>query len=133
MNLLLDTHVWIWSQESPEELGPRTSEALTDEAAQSSISAISTLEIARLVAVGSIRLSIPLSEWIRDSMAALAAENIPLTSDIALEAYGMPEPFHKDPADRILAATARVRNLTLVTADERILRYEGVQVLDARS
>jgi PIN domain nuclease of toxin-antitoxin system len=133
LSLLLDTHVWIWSQESPAELGPRASAALTDEAEQNGVSAISALEIARLVAGGVIGLSIPLSDWVRDSMAALAADSVPLTADIALEAYHLPEPFHKDPADRILVATARLRGLTLVTADERILRYESVQTFDARS
>lgn len=133
MNLLLDTHVWIWSQQSPEELGSEASGALVDEEGQNSVSAISALEVARLVAAGVIRLSIPLADWVRDSMAALGAQNLPLTRDIALEAYSLPEPFHKDPADRILVATARLHALTLVTADERMLRYEGVQALDARS
>ena len=48
------------------------------------------------------------------------------------EAYALPGAFHKDPADRILVATAREHLLTLVTADERILAYDGVETLDAR-
>lgn len=50
-----------------------------------------------------------------------------------MEAYRLPGKFHKDPADRLLVATARVHDLTFVTADERILAYRGVRTLDARA
>jgi PIN domain nuclease of toxin-antitoxin system len=49
-----------------------------------------------------------------------------------MEAYALPEPFHKDPADRVLVAAARCHELTLLTADERILTYRGVRSRDAR-
>jgi PIN domain nuclease of toxin-antitoxin system len=65
-------------------------------------------------------------------MEELAADSIPVTADVAMEAYALPEPFHEDPADRILVATARLGKLTLLTADARILSYEGVNALDAR-
>jgi PIN domain nuclease of toxin-antitoxin system len=49
-----------------------------------------------------------------------------------IEAYALPQPFHRDPADRLLAATARRHELTLVTADERILAYPAVATIDVR-
>jgi PIN domain nuclease of toxin-antitoxin system len=93
---------------------------------------ISTLEISRLVAVGDIRLSIPLAEWIAQSMADLSAQTVSVSHEIAMEAYALPGTFHRDPADRLLVAATRRNGLTLVTADERILAYPHVRTQDAR-
>lgn len=132
MNLLLDTHVWIWSQESPDELGGIARERLANPANHLYLSTISTLEIARLVHGGSIELRGSLQSWIRRSTDALRSRTIELSHDIAMAAYALPEDFHKDPADRILVATAKHLGLTLVTADERILSSSHVRTLDAR-
>ncbi len=132
MKLLLDTHVWIWSQDSPDKLGPATQQLLTDPEHGNYISAISTLELARLVRMNAIAVSIPLDEWITRSRQALRATSVSVDDRISLEAYSLPEPFHKDPADRMLVGTARVEGLILVTADERILDYAEVRTHDAR-
>ena len=124
--------MWIWSQESPERLGARARKALLSPGNQNAICTISTLEIARLMTVGGIELSIPLGTWIERSLAELAAESLPMTHEIAAEAYALPSPFHKDPADRVLVAAARCHHLTLLTADDRILRYPAVRSQDAR-
>ncbi|MDE0035187.1 MAG: type II toxin-antitoxin system VapC family toxin [Deltaproteobacteria bacterium] len=133
MNLLLDTHVWVWSQEQPEKLGPRARQALLDREHSNTICTISTLEIARLLTVGTLSLAIPLSTWIADSLRNLDATSVTVTHEIAAEAYTLPSAFHKDPADRILVATARIHQLILLTADERILKYPHVQAMDAQS
>ena len=65
-------------------------------------------------------------------MAELRALPIDLTNEIGWEAYNLPGRFHNDPADRLLVATARVRNLTLVTGDDLILRYPHVKTLSAK-
>lgn len=132
MKLLLDTHVWIWSQESPERLGTRATKALLGADNQNAVCAISTLEIARLLMAGAIELSVPLSTWVERSLVDLAAQSLPLTHEIAAEAYALPSPFHKDPADRVLVAAARCHHLTLLTADDRILRYAAVRSQNAR-
>ncbi len=132
MNLLLDTHVWIWSQESPDRLGPRAARALLAAANQSFVCTISTLEIARLAAVEALELHIPLSAWVERSLAELGAQSLPVTHEIAIEAYALPAPFHKDPVDRVLIAAARRHQLALVSADERMLGYDEVRILDAR-
>jgi hypothetical protein len=62
LNLLLDTHVWVWSQETPERLGRRTSGLLLSGDNINTVCAISTLEMARLVAAGDIELSMPLRD-----------------------------------------------------------------------
>lgn len=132
MRLLLDTHVWVWTQEQPERLGPRTKRLLVAGEHENVVCAISTLEIARLIAAGEIRLTIPLAEWITQSMAELAAKTVSMTHEIAMEAYALPGTFHRDPADRILVAAARRDGLMLVTADERLLAYSHVRTQDAR-
>ena len=93
---------------------------------------ISTLEISRLVAAGDIRLSMPLGEWVAQSMTELSAQTVSVSHEVAMEAYGLPGPFHRDPADRLLVAAARQNGLTVVTADERILDYPHVRTQDAR-
>ena len=94
---------------------------------------ISTLEIARLLAGETLSLTVPLDTWIADSLRTLEATTLPVTHEIAAEAYRLPPVFHKDPADRILVAAARIHHLTLLTADERILQYPHVRTMDAQS
>jgi PIN domain nuclease of toxin-antitoxin system len=132
VRVLLDTHVWVWTQEQPERLGPRTKRLLVGEAHENWVCPISTLEIARLIAVGDIRLSIPLAEWIAQSMADLWAQTVSVSHEVAIEAYALPGAFHRDPADRLLVAATRRNGLTLVTADDRILAYPHVHTQDAR-
>lgn len=132
MRLLLDTHVWVWTQEEPQRLGPRTKRLVLAPEHEAGVSPISTLEIARLVAAGEIELSTALSEWVARSMADLAAHTVAMSHEVSMEAYALPGTFHRDPADRVLVATARRNGLTLVTADDRILAYPHVRTQDAR-
>jgi len=89
------------------------------------------MEIARLVARGEIELACPLQEWVARSMTALKLRTIELDHASAIEAYALPEPFHPDPADRLLVAVARVHDLSIATADSRILQYGSVASLPA--
>ena len=132
MRVLLDTHVWVWTQEQPERLGPRTRSLLLGAEHETSVCPISTLEIARLVATGAIRLSVPLEEWVALSMSGLFAHTVSISHEVAVDAYALPGSFHRDPADRLLVAAARRNASTLVTADDRILAYPHVHAQDAR-
>jgi PIN domain nuclease of toxin-antitoxin system len=129
---LLDTHVWIWSQSAPERLGPASVELLSDPHEALYISTVSTLEIARLAARGQIEIRNDLNQWVRQSLELLLCSTIELDHAIALASYALPGDFHRDPADRILVATARLHGLILLTADERILAYPHVETRDAR-
>ena len=131
MMLLLDTHVWIWSQENPERLGREARHRLANPDEQRFVSPISTFEIARLLYLGLLHLKHPFAEWRTLSLGHLHAATTPLTHEIAAEAYSLPAHFHKDPIDRVLVATARLERLTLVTADDLILRYPHVKTLRA--
>ena len=133
MNVLLDTHVWIWSQESPDRLGPKAIEILASEENGVFVSTVSTLEIARLASRGRITLAGRLRTWISESIEALLAGTVEVTHEIAMVAYDLPGEFHPDPADRMLVATAAVHDLVLISADERILEYPHLRSLDARS
>lgn len=132
MSLLLDTHVLLWSQQEPERLGATTRRALLDAKMPRALHTVSTLEIGRLAAGGQLLFRTDPWTWIESALAALRCETLELTHKDALGAYSLPEPFHRDPCDRVLVAAARHRGLTLLTADERILGYRHVASLDAR-
>jgi PIN domain nuclease of toxin-antitoxin system len=85
-----------------------------------------------LVFGGVVILQIRLTDWIEQSLQDLRADFFPVDHEIAVEAYRLPEPFQSDPADRQIVACARLRQLHLVTADPRILRWPHVPSIDAR-
>ena len=87
MRLLLDTHVWLWAATQPENLGRKTRSVLVDPKTDRLVSAASFLEIARLNASGQIVLSTPTARWIDESSTILILDHLPITTDIAIEAY----------------------------------------------
>ncbi len=135
--LLLDTHVWLWYTEGVK--GALSSTVIAEiDAARSEhclfVSSISVWEIGMLFAKGRITLSSPLNQWVSDSLTNANLRLQPLDADIALESTLLPGDPHGDPADRFLVATARVKNLRLVTHDLKIIDYGKagyVQVLAA--
>lgn len=132
MKLLLDTHVWFWALQSPEKLGGVCRASLQRPDNKLTIATISTLELGQLVGSGRIEVKGTLEAWVRRGTKELGLQSVELSHAIALLAYTLPGPFHKDPADRIIVATAIDQGMTLVTADERILAYGRVMALDAR-
>jgi PIN domain nuclease of toxin-antitoxin system len=85
----------------------------------------------RLTEQGRVKLDRPVTRWIADVCGAIPLRDAPVTRDVAIESRCVPLP-HEDPADRFIAATARVYDLTLVTADERLMGVEGLSVLPNR-
>jgi PIN domain nuclease of toxin-antitoxin system len=128
VKLLLDRHVWVWAVEDLARLGRKTRSVLRNPANDRSVCAVSALEIARLVWSGDMTFQIPLSEWVTRSVEELRADWLPVTPNVAIEAYELPEP----PADRQIVACARLHELTVVTADVRILAWKQVATLDGR-
>src|SRR5262249_34321554 len=94
------------------------------------VSAISVWEIALAVKKGRIVLSVDIERWIDETCGDMGLQIIPLDRDIALEVNRLPEPFHQDPADRIIVATARLLEARLVTVDQAILAYPYVSIYD---
>lgn len=128
LRLLLDTHIWLWSLLDTGRLGKRVRQELDSVANEVWLSPISTWEALTLHAKGRIRLHDDLAVWIADSTALF--REAPLTHEIAIAAQSLP--LHQDPADRLLAATAQVLNLTLVTADQRLLGLGQISTLANR-
>lgn len=129
MKLLLDTHIWLWSLQDPGRLGKRIQQELKSSENELWLSPISTWEALTLNAKGRIRLHGPLAEWVARATAPFS--EAPLTHEIALAARQLPLP-HPDPADRFLAATAQVLDLTLVTADAGLLGLGEIATLGNR-
>ena len=128
MRLLLDTHIWLWSLSEPRRIGRRVLVQLKDEANELWLSPISTYEALTLYHKGRFEIDGDLSEWL--ARATAGTREAPLTHEIALVARQLS--MHQDPADRILAATAEVLNLTLVTADERLLGLGTIRTMANR-
>ncbi len=129
MKLLLDTHIWLWSLGEPARLGSRVRREMQDRGNELWLSPVSTWEALLLHTKGRIRLHGDTAEWLARATAHL--REAPLTHEVVLAAHQLPLP-HPDPADRFLAATARVLGLTLVTADDRLLGLGEVATLANR-
>jgi len=126
LKLLLDTHVWLWALIEPARLSRRVREELGKPENELWLSPASTWEALLLNAKGRIRLPLDLAKWLPQATAAL--REAPFTHEIVLLAQQLPFP-HRDPADRFLAATAQLVNLTLVTADEKMLGLGTIRIL----
>jgi PIN domain nuclease of toxin-antitoxin system len=129
LKLLLDTHIWIWSLHDPKRLGRRTQYELRNPANDLWLSPISTWEALMLNAKGRIRLTGDLKEWVSRATASL--QEAPLTHEIALAAQQL-RLAGTDPADRFLAATAMILDLTLVTSDKNLLGLGEIATLANR-
>jgi len=132
MNLLLDTHVLVWAESLDDRLGPQTRALLLDPANTLFVSPISTLELSRLIALSRLQLRKSLQDWFTSARRHLAFQDAPFSHSAAIDSYQLPAAFHKDPADRMLVATARELGCPLLTADDLILGYSHVQTFDAR-
>ena len=128
MKLLLDTHIWIWSVAEPERLSSRVRNALESLENEIWLSPISIWEFLLLVEKGRLTPGMPARQWIAEAMARVPTREAPLTHDIAQESRVLDLP-HEDPADRFLAATAKVLELTLATADGRLAGSREFAVL----
>jgi len=135
--LLLDTHVWVWYVESEARRFSRRIEPLVERAVQRGdvvVSAISVWEIAQLEATRRIELALDVRAWVARALAFPGVRLKGLSPSVAIESTRLPGQPHRDPADRILIATARLLGAALVTRDEAILAYAKkghVRVVDA--
>lgn len=135
--LLLDTHVWLWwDNGSPGLISThvRTQIESAEQSARLWISAMSIWEVAMLESRGRIEIEPDLLTWLNRLLAGPRRGLAQLTPEIAIASTRLPDAPVRDPVDRILLATARVENLTLVTADRKLLDYgkrRHVRVLSA--
>ena len=127
MKFLLDTHAVLWIAESSPRLSAKVRTlAAKGDADDFGVAAISLLEIARKAHAGEIDLSPDAATWLDDLTNRFRI--LPLTPEIAWRSVQL-DWEHKDPADRLICATALEHKLTLVTHDQEIRRWGGVAVL----
>jgi PIN domain nuclease of toxin-antitoxin system len=128
--ILLDTHTWIWSHSATkllsDDVKKRIKETIAD---QRAIASISIWEFAMMVVKGRINVKIDPKLWLDNAIKKSGIKVIELSPEIAMESCNLPGDFHKDPADQIIVATARIHNLTLLTKDQKILQYRHVKAL----
>jgi PIN domain nuclease of toxin-antitoxin system len=128
MNLLLDTHIWIWSHLEPWKLVSAVNQALADTENQLWLSPVSIWELVMLLEKKRILLNEDMNTWVEKSKEELSLREAPFSWAVAHE-MRFTLLRHGDPADRFLAATARVYDLTLVTSDQALMGLEGVHVM----
>jgi PIN domain nuclease of toxin-antitoxin system len=133
VKLLLDTHIWVWSHIEPERLTKRVCAALRESANELWLSPISVWEFLLLAERGRLqpRAGLDAVEWVNAALTRAPMHEAALTRAVALRTRAV-RLEHEDPADRFLAATAEVYELTLITADERLLRGKGFRTLANR-
>lgn len=126
--IILDTHIWVWWVHDDAHLPEKYRILLQEKESEGvGISIISCWEIAKLIEYGRLVLPIPIEEWFQQALAYPGIELFNLTPRIAIESTQLPSPFHRDPADQIIVATARVYDCPLMTIDDKIGAYPYVQ------
>ena len=131
--LLLDTHVWLWLVAGSPDLATEARHTIDRAAAAGTlrIAAISLWEIALLASRGRIILGKSIGSWLEEALADPGPAIDPLSPQIAIESHALPDSFHRDPADRMIVATARVTSAVLMTRDRLILDYAARGHLNA--
>lgn len=129
MTIVLDTCAILWSVGDPARLPQPVAEALVRGDTEVCASAISCAEIACATERGRLELDRHWRLWFRHYVERNGWTVLPIDREVVEEAYALPEPFHRDPADRIIVATARRLAVPVVTADARILGYPHVRTL----
>ncbi len=130
--IVLDTHTLIWwASGATDQLSVAALQAIERELEDGEIfvSSISAWELSMLVAKGRIALSMDVTEWLAYVGQIERVSFIPVNNEIAVKSTELPGKFHKDPADRLIVATARKLAAPLVTADEKIRAYEHVRTI----
>nr|WP_241018365.1 type II toxin-antitoxin system VapC family toxin [Paraburkholderia sp. Tr-20389] len=129
--IVLDTHALVWWATVDPTLSRKAKAAIERELADGEIlvSSISAWEIAMLVEREKLVLSMDVGNWLAAVGDVEAVRFVPVDSEIAVKSVELPGEFHKDPADRMIVATARKYSVPLVTKDEKIRAYAHVKTI----
>ncbi len=125
--ILLDTHIWIWWVTNSPFL--KKEFRLRIEKEDTAINVISFWEVAKAVEKDKLQFNISVEQWLKEAIDVYGTTLIPLDIPIIVESTRLPGKFHKDPADQLIVASARVHDIQLLTADEKILKYPFVKLL----
>jgi PIN domain nuclease of toxin-antitoxin system len=130
--IVLDTHALLWwANGERAQLSAAAASAIDAEmdGGQILVSSMSAWELAMLVERGRVALSMDIASWLDTLSRIDAVQMVPVDSEIAVKSVQLPGDFHKDPADRIIVATARKFAAPLVSADEKIRAYPHVRAI----
>ncbi len=119
--IVLDPRIWVWWVHNDVRLTDKLWEHIQANADEGlGVSVFSCWEVAKLVAINKLTLHCPIDEWIDTALTYPGIQLLELTPQIAIELTRLPGEFHRDPADQIIVATARVHDYPLLTVDDRI-------------
>ncbi len=130
--IIVDTHILIWWVGGDGSLSPSASKAINDTLDSDGeviISSISAWEISMLIEKDRLVLSMDVESWIHEVTQIDGIRFVPVDNEIGIKSTMLPGHFHKDPADRMIVATARKLAIPLVTADKKIINYEHVKTI----
>jgi len=130
--ILLDTHVLIWwARRDFSRLTTPARDAIEAEMPNGRIlvSSITAWETALLASLNRVTFAVSVQDWFADLSRISAVEFVPVDNEIGIEAVLLPDDFHRDPADRIIVATARKFGAPIITADEKIRAYRHVRTI----
>jgi PIN domain nuclease of toxin-antitoxin system len=129
MIYLLDTHTWIWWNMNPKKLSKRIKKIIgqTEKYDEMLLSAISPWEFSKLIEKKRLGISCSPEDWIRIALDMPKLRLVPLSPFLSYRSTVLPSPFHNDPADQIIVATAREEHATILTKDEKIRSCKHVR------
>ena len=126
--IILDTHIWVnWIVRGEAALPPAMAGAMQKED-RLAVSAISCFEVAMLASRGKLELPLPVNEWLQEALGQSGVESLPVSCEIANRSVSLAE-IHRDPADRIIIATALVHDAKLASIDAVFPNYPELQLL----
>lgn len=128
--IILDTHIWIWWTDENPKLHNHDLEFLrATESEGLGVSSFSIWEIGKLYEKHRVNFSVPLEDWFDKALSRPNIILLPASPKVIIDSIQLPGDFHKDPADQIIVATARVYDCLLITYDSKILEYPHVKLL----
>ena len=128
--ILLDTPIWVWWIDQNDRLSERARALIALHQAEGlGLSVISCWEVAKLVEYDRLRLACSLEEWMSGALAMPNLQLLGVTPQITVVSTQLPQPFHRDPADQLIVATARIYDLPMLTVDEKLLKYPHIKTL----
>ncbi|MFA4943435.1 MAG: type II toxin-antitoxin system VapC family toxin [Lentisphaeria bacterium] len=131
MKYLLDTHVWVWWNMEPGKLSRKARSVIekADSYSEILLSAISPWEFCKLIEKKRLGISCGAEEWMSQALQMPKLRLVPLTPALVYRSTILPPPFHDDPADQIIVATAREENATIISKDMLIREYQHVRTV----